>query len=186
MYREDSLRKSAINYLTINMMKSSWTLAKDDLDKIEPDTLIPHLSGKNRYSKLLIHIRTAVDDSTLNNFILIEFRSLGGVGIYHELRVFRNTYGNFHRSRDESSTRNISRRNEDRQISTSLPTATVSSTNTNTRNVSSKLASVRSSLLYFQLYAARSPSLSVVDEMALATNSNLMSTSLFPFYHIFS
>ncbi|CAF4805204.1 unnamed protein product [Rotaria sp. Silwood1] len=66
MYREDSLRKSAINYLTINMMKSSWTLAKDDLDKIEPDTLIPHLSGKNRYSKLLIHIRTAVDDSTLS------------------------------------------------------------------------------------------------------------------------
>ncbi|CAF3490025.1 unnamed protein product [Rotaria sp. Silwood1] len=151
MYREDSLRKSAINYLTINMMKSSWTLAKDDLDKIEPDTLIPHLKQKS-----------------------------------HESCVFCNTYGNFHRSRDESSTRNISRRNEDRQISTSLPTATVSSTNTNTRNVSSKLASVRSSLLYFQLYAARSPSLSVVDEMALATNSNLMSTSLFPFYHIFS
>ncbi|CAF3518949.1 unnamed protein product [Rotaria sp. Silwood1] len=164
MYREDSLRKSAINYLTINMMKSSWTLAKDDLDKIEPDTLIPHL----------------------NNFILIEFRSLGGVGIYHELRVFRNTYGNFHRSRDESSTRNISRRNEDRQISTSLPTATVSSTNTNTRNVSSKLASDCSSLLYFQLCTARSPSLSVIDEMALATNSGLISISLFPFYYIFS
>ncbi|CAF5133404.1 unnamed protein product, partial [Rotaria sp. Silwood1] len=38
----------------------------------------------------------------------------------HESCVFCNTYGNFHRSRDESSTRNISRRNEDRQISTSL------------------------------------------------------------------
>ena len=25
-------------------IKSSWTLAKDDLDKTEPDTIMPHLS----------------------------------------------------------------------------------------------------------------------------------------------
>ncbi|CAF4819598.1 unnamed protein product [Rotaria magnacalcarata] len=64
----DSPRKLAINDSTINPIKSSWILAKDDLDKTEPDTIMPHLieripiesvdkenellRGKNRYSKL--------------------------------------------------------------------------------------------------------------------------------------
>ncbi|UJR34198.1 hypothetical protein I4U23_021604 [Adineta vaga] len=64
----DSPRKSTINDSIINPIKSSWALAKDDLDKTEPDTIMPHLieripiesvdkenellRGKNRYSKL--------------------------------------------------------------------------------------------------------------------------------------
>ncbi|CAF3642968.1 unnamed protein product [Adineta steineri] len=64
----DSPRKSAISDSTIIPTKSSWALAKDDLDKTEPDTIMPHLieripiesvdkenellRGKNRYSKL--------------------------------------------------------------------------------------------------------------------------------------
>jgi hypothetical protein len=31
-------------------MKSSWALAKDDLDKTEPDTIMPHLSKSNSFS----------------------------------------------------------------------------------------------------------------------------------------
>lgn len=30
----------------MNPMKSSWAMAKDDLDKTEPDTIMPHLSKK--------------------------------------------------------------------------------------------------------------------------------------------
>jgi len=41
---QDSPRKSAINDSIINPIKSSWALAKDDLDKTEPDTIMPHLS----------------------------------------------------------------------------------------------------------------------------------------------
>ncbi|CAF0791221.1 unnamed protein product [Rotaria sordida] len=64
----DSPRKLVINDSIINPIKSSWVLAKDDLDKTEPDTIMPHLieripiesvdkenellRGKNRYSKL--------------------------------------------------------------------------------------------------------------------------------------
>ncbi|CAF4107479.1 unnamed protein product, partial [Adineta steineri] len=38
----DSPRKSAISDSTIIPTKSSWALAKDDLDKTEPDTIMPH------------------------------------------------------------------------------------------------------------------------------------------------
>lgn len=44
---KESPRKLAINDLSLNPIRSSWTLAKDDLDKTEPDTIMPHLSQNN-------------------------------------------------------------------------------------------------------------------------------------------
>jgi hypothetical protein len=41
---QDSPRKSALNDSSSVPLKSSWALAKDDLDKTEPDTIMPHLS----------------------------------------------------------------------------------------------------------------------------------------------
>jgi hypothetical protein len=55
--------------------------------------------------------------------IFKERKSLGSGGL-------RNAYESFRRSRDESLTRNNPRRSDDRQISTSSPTATLSSANT--------------------------------------------------------
>ncbi|CAF4497050.1 unnamed protein product [Rotaria sp. Silwood2] len=39
----NSPKKSAINDSIINPTKSSCALAKDDLDKTEPNTIMPHL-----------------------------------------------------------------------------------------------------------------------------------------------
>ena len=40
----DSPRKSTNNDSTTTPNKSSWMVAKEDLDKTEPDTIMPHLS----------------------------------------------------------------------------------------------------------------------------------------------
>lgn len=44
----DSPRKSTNNDSTTTTIKSSWTTAKEDLDKTEPDTIMPHLSSLTR------------------------------------------------------------------------------------------------------------------------------------------
>jgi hypothetical protein len=54
----------------------------------------------------------------------IERKNVGTGGL-------RNAYESFRRSRDESLTRNNSKRNEERQMCTSSPTATLSSPNAN-------------------------------------------------------
>lgn len=41
---QDSPRKLPNNDSITSPVKSSWALAKDDLDKTEPDTIMPHLS----------------------------------------------------------------------------------------------------------------------------------------------
>ncbi len=48
----------------------------------------------------------------------------------------RNAYESFRRSRDESLTRNNSKKSDDRQIPTSSPTSTLSSMNTNISTIS--------------------------------------------------
>lgn len=57
-------------------------------------------------------------------FVFLERKSIGTGGL-------RNAYESFRRSRDESLTRNNSKKNDDRQIPTSSPTSTLSTTNTN-------------------------------------------------------
>ena len=41
---KESPRKLAVNDSSLNPIRSSWSLAKDDLDKTESDTIMPHLS----------------------------------------------------------------------------------------------------------------------------------------------
>jgi hypothetical protein len=119
-------------------MPFAWTAIslRDILKEIEQETIISNHSNTLPANSELIN--SSIKASSLGNqfnclfkkkIFFSERKNLGTGGL-------RNAYESFRRSRDESLTRNNSKRSDDRQMPTSSPTSTLSSTNTNLPNIS--------------------------------------------------